>query len=605
MKKLFKWVKPYPMLLLTAIVLSIIVPITYTFVPQFIKYVFDYVLDSNPEATTTLPKFLVKIFENSKAVSTMYCVVVVGFTLVVYQIIRGSLMLLNGYVKGVFGENITLTMRKELFNKIQDLSYSYHNNVDTGDLIQRCTSDIDTAKVFLSTEFIEIFYTFAAFIASAIQMAAIDYRIMLVTLIIVPISLISSVIYFHYMSKRFEQIEEAESDMTSCIEENIKGIRVVKSFAQEKSEIDKFSKKNENFKKENEKFSIISGVFWGISDGLSSLQYAITIGFCIYLSEKGSVTIGDVVVCLSYISLLIYPIRGLGRIINNFGKAKIATKRIDEILSLDSEYLIDGNETPEIKGNIEFKNVTFKFADADKPMINDLSFDIKQGETIAIVGKTGCGKSTITHLLERLLEYDSGQILIDGVELKKISKKWIRSHIGIVMQDPFLYGRSIEENIKIASDNASMEDVTRASSMAHVHNDIMSFDKKYETEVGENGVTLSGGQKQRVAIARLLINSKPIIIFDDSLSAVDTQTDKAIRTAIKENLSSSTVIIITHRITTAKATDRIIVLDNGHVSEIGTHKELSKIPGIYKELWDIQGNIESEFIKLKDGDNNE
>lgn len=605
MKKLFKWVKPYPMLLLTAIVLSIIVPVTYTFVPQFIKYVFDYVLDSNPEATTTLPKFLVTIFENSKAVSTMYCVIVVGFTLVVYQIIRGSLMLLNGYVKGVFGENITLTMRKELFNKIQDLSYSYHNNVDTGDLIQRCTSDIDTAKVFLSTEFIEIFYTFAAFIASAIQMAAIDYRIMLVTLIIVPISLISSVIYFHYMSKRFEQIEEAESDMTSCIEENIKGIRVVKSFAQEKSEIDKFSKKNENFKKQNEKFSIISGVFWGISDGLSSLQYAITIGFCIYLSEKGSVTIGDVVVCLSYISLLIYPIRGLGRIINNFGKAKIATKRIDEILSLDSEYLIDGNETPEIKGNIEFKNVTFKFADADKPMINDLSFDIKQGETIAIVGKTGCGKSTITHLLERLLEYDSGQILIDGVELKKISKKWIRSHIGIVMQDPFLYGRSIEENIKIASDNASMEDVTRASSMAHVHNDIMSFDKKYETEVGENGVTLSGGQKQRVAIARLLINSKPIIIFDDSLSAVDTQTDKAIRTAIKENLSSSTVIIITHRITTAKATDRIIVLDNGHVSEIGTHKELSKIPGIYKELWDIQGNIESEFIKLKDGDNNE
>ena len=207
MKKLFKWVKPYPMLLLTAIVLSIIVPVTYTFVPQFIKYVFDYVLDSNPEATTTLPKFLVNIFENSKAVSTMYCVVVVGFTLVVYQIIRGSLMLLNGFVKGVFGENITLTMRKELFNKIQDLSYSYHNNVDTGDLIQRCTSDIDTAKVFLSTEFIEIFYTFAAFIASAIQMAAIDYRIMLVTLIIVPISLISSVIYFHYMSKRFEQIE--------------------------------------------------------------------------------------------------------------------------------------------------------------------------------------------------------------------------------------------------------------------------------------------------------------------------------------------------------------------------------------------------------------
>ncbi len=605
MKKLFKWVKSEIWLLLIAITFSIVLPITYSYVPQFTKYVFDFVLEENPDATTTLPQFLINFFESEKAKGLIECVILVGFTLVVYQILRAFLMFLSDIVKGAFGENISLRMRKALFHKIQNLSYTYHNNCDSGDLIQRCTSDIDTARLFLSTELTEIFYIFAAFIASAVQMSAINYKIMLVTMIIIPVSLILSIIHFKKMSKEFEKIEELESDMTSAIEENVKGIRVVKAFSQERNEISKFTEKSKKFRDANYKLSKTIGLFWGISDGLSLLQYALTIGYCIYLAEAGLVTTGDIVVCLSYIGLLIYPIRSLGRIINDFSKSKVAARRIDDILKLDSEYLINGDKKPDINGNIVFKNVSFKFDDAPSPLLHDISFDIKKGETVAIVGKTGCGKSTIINLLERLIEYTDGSITIDGVELKDIDKKWIRSHIGLVMQDPFLYSRSIEENVKITKDNASIEDIYKATKIAKIHEDVMAFEKQYATEVGEKGVTLSGGQKQRVAIARMLIDEKPILIFDDSLSAVDTNTDKEIRKALKEDNTDATTIIITHRITTAKSADKIIVLDDGMISDIGTHETLANKDGIYHELWMIQGALEYKFKNVEGGDNND
>ena len=596
MRKLLKWAKPFIFLLICICILTIVVPVTYSYVPQFTKYVFDNVLGES-NAVNTLPKVLINFFNSYDPIKA---VIVVGITLVIYQILRGGLMLLNGYLKGCFAEGIAMNMRNKLFKHISNLSFSYHNNVDSGDLIQRCTSDIETIKSFISAQLPQILYIFASLISGAIQMASINIGIMLITFCVIPINFLASLIYFKYVSRKFDEIEKVEANMITCLEENVNGARVVKAFAREKEEIDKFDKKNSNYKNEVEYLNKAMSLFWGLSDGVTILQYAVTIGYCIFLAEKNLVGVGDIVVCISYISMLVYPIRSLGRIIGDFGKSIVAAKRVDEILSKEDEYTVNGKEKPEIKGNIEFRNVSFKFDDSTDYLLKDISFEIKAGQTIAIVGKTGCGKSTVVHILERLLEYTDGSILIDGVELKDIEKKHLRSNIGIVLQDPFLYNKNIIENVRISNPNKSISDVYNATQMAHVHSDILSFDKKYETLVGEKGVTLSGGQKQRLAIARMLILNKPVLIFDDSLSAVDTETDASIRNSIKLNSKETTTIIITHRITTAKEADKIIVLDNGKITDIGTHEELSCREGIYSSLWKIQGALEEEFLNLVD-----
>lgn len=596
MKKLLKWAKPFIFLLIIICVLTIVIPVTYSYVPQFTKYVFDNIIIVNQDQQqNTLPSFLLTFFNSFEPLNTL---IVVAVCLIIFQVLRGGLMLINGYLKGCFSEGIAQNMRNSLFKHIGNLSFSYHNNVDSGDLIQRCTSDIETIKTFISSQLPEILYIFASLISGAVQMASINVGIMLITLCVVPINLIISSIYFKYVSRKFDEIEKVEANMTSCIEENVNGARVVKAFAREKEEIEKFDKKNSNYKTEVEYLNRAMAWFWGISDGITILQYAVTIGYCIFLAERGLVGPGDIIVCISYISMLVYPIRSLGRIIGNFGKSIVAARRVDEILSQPDEYTIDGRLKPEIKGNISFNNVSFTFDDATYPLLKNISFNINAGETIAIVGKTGCGKSTVVHILERLLEYTDGSILIDGVELKDINKKHLRNNIGIVLQDPFLYNKNIFDNVKISAPNKTKEEVYNATMMAHVHNDILNFDKKYETLVGEKGVTLSGGQKQRLAIARMLILNKPVIIFDDSLSAVDTETDKAIRNSLKKMGREITTIIITHRITTAKEADKIIVLDNGRVADIGTHAELASREGLYASLWAIQGALEDEFLNL-------
>ena len=277
-----------------------------------------------------------------------------------------------------------------------------------------------------------------------------------------------------------------------------KTVQFISDLVKEKYEIDRFNKKSYTLSNENKKLNRIMGLYWGFSDGFVSLQYALTLGYCIYLAQSGLKS-SDMIVCISYISMLVYPIRNLGRIISDFGKASVASKRIDEILSLDDEYKVNGTLKPEIKGNIEFKNVSFKFDDTNDHLLNDISFNIKAGETVAIVGKTGTGKSTIASILVRMLDYDKGSVLLDGVELKDIDKKWVRENVGIILQEPFLYQKTIYENIAIAKDNLSKEEVFKAAKIAAIHKDILGFEKGYETEVGEKGTTLSGGQKQRLS----------------------------------------------------------------------------------------------------------
>lgn len=593
---LFKWLKPYGILIIIALTLSIVNPLTYSYVPQFIKYVIDIVLKESQGVSITLPPFLINYYQSFT--DKLSIIAAVSVTLVVYQLIRGILMFSNGYVKGLLGENITKDMRTSLFSHIQNLSYSYHNNVDAGDLIQRCTSDVETIKTFLSTQLPEIIYIVVSIIAGAVQMSVIDVRIMLVTLIILPISLTTSLIYFKYVTKQFEIVEENEANLTSIIQENVNGVRVVKAFNAEKDEIERFDIGNDKVKKSSAKLNNGMALFWSISDFTTFMQYCLTVFVCIIFGRKGIVSTGDIIACMMYIGMLVWPIRSLGRIIADFGKAVVAANRISEVLTIEEEYIKDGETTPEITGNIEFKNVSFKFDDSDEYLFNDLNFKINRGETVAIVGKTGSGKSTIANLLVRMFEINDGEILLDGQNITTIKKHHLRQKVGILLQEPFLYSKTIMENIKIASKNASESQVYEVSKIASVHNDIVQFDKGYNTIVGEKGTTLSGGQRQRVSIARMLILNKPIVVFDDSLSAVDTKTDAQIRKALKNANKSLTSIIITHRITTAKEADKIIVINNGTIEAIGTHDELVNNSPLYSSLWNIQGSLESEFAKL-------
>ena len=603
-KNLTRWAKPFVLLLVVVILLTIINPLTYSYVPQFIKYVIDVVLVEEPieGVSITLPSFFIKFFDGFYS-NKLRCIFVVGVTMVIFQLIRGLMMFVNGYFKGKVSEGIAYNIRRKLFGHIQNLSYSYQNKADTGDLIQRCTSDIDTVKSFLATQLPEVLYIIASFTAGAYQMYQIEPKIMLVTMAVVPITMTASIVFLRIVSKKFEEIEESEAKMTSALQENVNGVRVIKAFNNEQYEVEKYTKRNHDFKDKNIKLTNKMAIYWGLSDGITVLQYALTVGVAVAFSRKGLVSTGDVVVCLMYIGMLVYPIRGLGRIIGDFGKAVVSANRIQEILDIKDEYEIsDGSLTPEIKGQIEFNGASFKFDDDDKHLLENLNFKVEAGETVALVGRTGSGKSTIASILTRMLDYDNGSIKLDGTELKDISKKWVRKNVGVVLQDPFLYARTILDNIKVGDNTLPDEKVYEAAKTASIDKDIKEFSEGYNTFVGEKGVTLSGGQKQRVAIARMLILEKPIIIFDDSLSAVDTKTDLAIRNALKSRDKKATTIIITHRITTAKEADKIIVLENNTVSEIGTHEELAKVPGLYKSLWDIQGALEREFDSIKGGE---
>jgi ATP-binding cassette subfamily B protein len=417
--------------------------------------------------------------------------------------------------------------------------------------------------------------------------------------IVTPFIFGAAFIYFIKVKKVFKKVEEAEAKMTTTIQESVTGIRVVKAFANETYEIEKFQEHSEEYLKEDYKLLKLMAYFWGGTDFIIFVQYALAIGFGIYFTISGGIEVGDFAAFLWYIGMVVWPLRQLGRIIGDFGKTTVALDRLDEIVNKDSEHKDDSNNTPPIIGEVEFSNVGFQFEDDNKPLLKDISFKVKKGESVAIVGRTGSGKSTLINLMIRLLDYQQGSIKFDGVEITDINKKHLRQNVGIIMQEPFLYSRSVFENIKIMDTNAPKEKVERAASIASLHNDIVNFEKGYETIVGERGVTLSGGQKQRVAIARMLLDSKPVLIFDDSLSAVDTETDIQIRRALDEFWDNTTVFIITHRITTAMEADKIIVLDKGSIAEMGTHEELLKKNGIYQDLWDIQSNVEYDYKETK------
>lgn len=582
-------------LLLIILLLSAIDSATYTIIPLFTKYVF--IILNKEEVVVNLPKFLIDFFNSGQTafLSIMYAVI----SLFIFQFLRGILKFITGVYRQFFGETVARDIRVDMFTHIQNLSYSYHNNADHGDLIQKSTSDNDIIRNFLANQLGELVSTFAILFCAVYQMSKINAKLTLVSVIIIPIFFLSSIIYFRFIKKRFEIVEESESKLMTIMQENINGVRVVKAFGNEQYENERFDQQNQDYAKKSLSLQKISALFWGTGDGIALFQYLLVTIVAVNIAmNDATIKLSDITTVLVLVGSVIWPVRGLGRIIGDFGKSKVASDRIGKILSISTEYLNDALDCPEINGDIKFDHVSFKFDDTNQHLINDLSFEIKKGQTVAIMGKTGSGKSTIAKILTRLYDYDEGSILIDNFELKNINKKYLRNQIGLVLQEPFLFTRSVYDNIAITNKKMDKNIVLDAARTSQIDKDINTFEKGYDTLVGEKGTTLSGGQKQRIAIARILVNPHPIIIFDDSLSAVDSETDLMIRKALEEKTSTTTMIIITHRITTAMQADKIIFLDNGRIVQEGTHQELKDQPGIYKNIWDIQGKAEEEFNKI-------
>lgn len=506
-----------------------------------------------------------------------------------------------GVAKG--SESFVKALRDQLFRHIQRLPYAWHSQNQTGEIIQRCTSDVDVIRNFVSNQMLEVFRTTFLVALSIGIMFSMNVKISLVALTFIPLVVAYSAVFYSRIARRFRLADEAEGALSSTVQENLTGVRVVRAFGRERFETERFDERNNRFAGLWIRLGRLLSAYWGIGDLITGLQIMTVIVVGVTEAVNGQITLGEFLAFVSYNSTLIWPVRGLGRILSEMSKAGVSIDRVAYILDAEEEHDAPDDAEPPMNGDIAFRHINYSY-EGQKPVLKDIDFTIPAGTTFAILGGTGSGKSTLMHLLDRLYELppECGSIAVGGTDIAKIKLSWLRRNIGMVLQEPFLFSRTIEENIRATRPNASLEEVRRAAQIACVDHAVNDFSNGYDTIVGERGVTLSGGQKQRVAIARMLMQQAPIMVFDDSLSAVDSETDAQIRAALKENLGKSTVILISHRITTLMQADRILVLDDGAVAELGTHEELIRRDGIYKSIYDIQMSSNDRMLLEEEED---
>ena len=494
-------------------------------------------------------------------------------------------------------ETLVKSMRDQLFSHIQHLPFSWHMKNKTGDIIQRCTSDIDTTKNFLSEQLTSVFRILILLILSISFMSAMHGLLTLIALIPMPLIIWYSLHFHKKIHDGFMACDENEGKLSAMAQENLTGVRVVRAFGQERSEMDKFTKQNDFYTSLWVNMAKIMSRFWSVSDIFSGIQVMLVVIFGAYFCIQGSLTEGEYIAFISYNSMLVWPIRQLGRMISEMSKAGVSIDRVAYIMHSPIETDDPEAFEPAMDGDIAFEHVNFAYENAPE-LLHDINFTMKAGTTLGILGGTGSGKSTLMLLLDKLylLDENSGRITIGGIDIKKIRTEHLRRNIGMVLQEPFLFSRTIAENIGITSPEIDMEAIRAAAAAAALDETITSFAQGYDTMVGERGVTLSGGQKQRSAIARMLTQDTPIMIFDDSLSAVDTQTDAKIRQAISQKFGKASVILISHRITTLSAADKIIVLDRGRIVEEGTHEQLKAGGGIYQKIYETQSGTQEVAV---------
>lgn len=528
-----------------------------------------------------------------------------GF-LIVLAAIEGGFTFLGKKEAARISEKITLNIREYIYDHMQRLPFNYHDQAKTGELIQRATSDVDAVRRLFADQVINAGRIIALFLVNFCVLLTLQWRLTLFSVIFVPFTILFAFFFFRRISAAYEAFQEQEAVLSAVLQENLSGVRVVKAFARQDYEIRKFDRENWKKYQRGRHLLLMHALYWPSSDILTGAQMLAGFFLAAVMAIQGEISVGNYISYAGMLIWIVWPIRNLGQLIVEMSKGIVSYQRVLEIVQEKQEDLHSGDSASEkLTGKISFENVCFTYERGsevddycDNHILQDITFSCKPGDVIALMGSTGSGKTTLANLLPRFYDYTSGQILLDGIELNRYPRAFLRCHIGIVEQEPFLFSRTIRENIAYGvSRPVTDSEIEAAARAAAIHDVILSFPKGYDTLVGEKGVTLSGGQKQRLVIARTLIKDPRILILDDATSSVDTETEAEIRTALENLMQGRTTFIIAHRIQSVMRADLILVLDQGHIVQRGTHATLMNADGIYRQIFDIQTRIESELEK--------
>ena len=567
-----------------------------TVTPQIVRVTVDNVIGGAPtESLSPWVRGLLDRFGGAAALRDRLWIM--ALAVVVVSVIKAVSVYCFRVFNARGGETLVKNMRDTLYRHIERLPFQWHMQNHTGDIIQRCTSDIDTTRNFISEQLTPLIRILFMVVLSIVFMLGMNVPLTFIAMAPLPVIVWYSLFFHRKFRKGFQECDENEGKLSAMVQENLTGVRVVRAFGRERYERDRFGKQNNYYTSLWVKLGRLMAFFWCSADILSGVQIMLVVIFGVLFCLHRGMTAGEFIAFLSYNGMLVWPVRQLGRMISEMSKAGVGIDRIGYIMDAEEEKDRPGASDAPMDGDIRFEHVSFAYEGCPE-MLHDIDLTIPAGSTLGILGGTGSGKSTMMYLLDRLypLPEDGGRITIGGKDIREIRLEHLRRNIGIVLQEPFLFSRTIRENLALTSPDIGEEEMREASRAACLEETIDSFTKGYDTFVGERGVTLSGGQKQRAAIARMLTRSTPIMIFDDSLSAVDTETDAKIRAALEKRFGSATIILISHRITTLSKADNVLVLDHGAVAQYGTPAELSAQPGLYKQIEEIQSYHHEEEV---------
>jgi ATP-binding cassette subfamily B protein len=517
--------------------------------------------------------------------------------MVLLTIVAGGFSYLKGRFAAEASDGIARRLKDRLYDHLQRLPASYHDRAETGDLIQRCTSDVETLRMALASQVVEVSNAVLLLLTALPIMILLDGRMTLVSFALVGPIIAFGYVYIGKVKHLFAEVAESEGQVTRVVQENLTGLRVVRAFARQDFEIAKFAGPNKLYRDRSLKLLHLMAWYWSTSDLIVLIQQGIVLFTGAYFISNGTLTVGTLFAFIMFLNMLLWPVRQMGRTLTDLGKSVVALNRMGEILSEPEESApqIPANPPSPALGKIEVTDLVFGHT-GENAAINGISFTVEAGETLAILGPSGAGKSTMMHLLLRLYDYAAGSIKLDGHELGDLDRQWVRSQFSVVMQEPFLFSKTIGDNIRLGRGAAENEEIREAARLADIHDTINGFPSGYSTLVGERGVTLSGGQRQRVALARALLQDTPVLLLDDALSAVDAETEATILEALRSRHGRRTTLVIAHRLSTLAHADKVIVLEKGRIIQHGSHAELAGQDGLYRRLWTIQNALENEML---------